>query len=95
MTLADFRDLAIIVFALLGIGAALLFIAVNIMVMRKVLPLLDAAKGTLGNIRGTSSFVSETVVKPVIKVVSFAFGVRKAAEVIVGLSRRKGGREGG
>ncbi len=95
MSLADIRDLVIITFAVLGIGAIILFIALNILLMRKVLPLIDAAKGTMGNIRGTSSFVSEMVVKPIIKVVSFAFGVRKAAEVIVGLSRRKGGRKGG
>jgi hypothetical protein len=56
------------------------------LVDEKVSPIADEALVTMTNIRGTSEFMSEKAVKPVVKVYSFAAGVRKAAGVVTGLS---------
>jgi len=87
--------LVIVLFAIAGILTFIWLTVLGFLIFRRVKPILDSAKGTLGNIQGTSSFVSDVLVKPVIKVVSFATGVRKAMAVVAGLSKRKGGKKGG
>lgn len=94
MLLAQLRDLVVVIFAVLGIGAFLLFISLMIILYRKVGPILDTARSTFGDIRGTSSFVSDTLVKPLIKLVSLASGTRKAIGFLMKFSRRKE-RKGG
>ena len=86
------RDIVIVVFGVLGIGAFALFIYLLIVIFRKVSPILDAAKGTMSDIRGTSTFVSEALVNPIIKVVSFVQGARKALAFLTRFSRKKEGK---
>ena len=58
-----------------------------------VKPILDSAKETVvtggktvENVRGTSTYVSESVVRPIIRAYGVMAGVRKAASVLSGLS---------
>lgn len=97
--MAEVRDLAIIIlaaiFILVGLGAGVLvvmLVSLVSIVRKKIRPLLDSATGTLNNIEGTSSFVSETIVRPVIRVASFGVGARAAMSALLRLRRRKGGR---
>lgn len=94
MALAELRDLVIVIFAIVVILATLLFVSLAIMLFRKVSSLLDSAKSISANIRGTTSSVSNTIIKPAIKLASFASGIRKTTESMMWLFRRKGGEKG-
>ena len=87
--LASVRDLAIILLALesLVIGDVLVVLILEIRNLAKLLreeikPILDSADETARTVRGTTSFVSETFVKPMIRVSSFASGVMQALRIL-------------
>lgn len=99
MTLVDIRDIAIIVLAALSIIVGILLvililmiIGLTVMLRKRMGPILEMTKGTLSNLQGTTIFVSDTVVKPIIKAASFAAGARRTIGILTRLSRRKGGR---
>lgn len=94
MELAQLRDLFIVIYAAFGIVAMVVIVTLAVILFRKVTPIIDSARGTLNEIRGTSSFMSNTVVKPIVKVAGFAVGARKAIKVMLRLSGRKGGKPG-
>jgi len=90
------RDIAIIVLALvtgiIGVFLAILIFQVQSLIAllrNEIKPILDSANQTVSTVRGTSAFVSDTVVSPMIQVLSFASGVRQTAKV---LFRRPGRR---
>jgi len=99
MDLVSLRDWAIVILAILAIIDAIVLFILSLMLLkavqstrRKLDPILGAVQDTMGNVRGTSSFVSDLIIKPIIRVFSFAAGVRKAASVAAGFSQRKGRR---
>ena len=64
----------------------------NKMLQDEIKPMIEATKETVGTVRGTTTFLSEHVVTPVVNVASFASGVRRAAKVITGFrSQGRGG----
>ncbi len=83
------RDWAVVVLCSVGIVATLIFMACMLLLYLKVRPLLDSATATARNVQGTSIFLTDTVVKPIIRVKSFASGAQRAMGAIVGLSGRK------
>ncbi|MFH1486666.1 MAG: hypothetical protein ABIH46_11390 [Chloroflexota bacterium] len=95
MDLAQLRDISIVIFTVLGIIASLLFIIFSAIVFGKLMSILGSVQATVGNIRGTSDFVSEVIAKPVIRIASFAIGTRRACSVIIGLRKRKEERKSG
>ena len=90
MTLALARDIAIIVLAVLAIVQLVVLLVVTIAMYRKALPLLDSAKGAVDNIQGTTAFIAETTVHPIIRVLSFIAGVRKATGTAAKMMQKKG-----
>jgi len=83
------RDIAIIVLALItgviGIFLAILIFQVQSLIAllrNEVKPILDSASQTVSTVKGTSAFVSDTVVSPVIGILSFVSGVRRTANVL-------------
>jgi hypothetical protein len=83
------RDIAIIVLALvtgvIGVFLAVLIFQVQSLIhllRHEVKPILDSANQTVSTVRGTSTFVSDSVVSPMIQVLSFASGVRQTAKVL-------------
>lgn len=103
MSLADWRDiiiiaagslailvlLALFIFTVvIGVAVRTLLGAVQSLVREEVTPLVDSAKGTVKKVQGTASFVSETVVKPVVRVYAMAAGARRAAAVLAGIRKR-------
>lgn len=98
MTLENFRDITIIMLGILVIIQLLVLLVVTIVIYRKVGPLLEKVGGVLDvvrsaatNIAGTSAFVGETVVGPIIKVGGMAAGVRRGVSALGQLLRRKAG----
>lgn len=88
------RDLAIIALAIASFIMVLLFMMVAILLMRlvqttqeKVDPILESAKRTAGTVHGTTTFVSDTLVAPLVSVSGFAAGARRTMQV---LFKRKG-----
>ncbi|MCG2767639.1 MAG: hypothetical protein ABIK79_04455 [Chloroflexota bacterium] len=92
---ATVRDVAIILLAVesLIIGvllSVLLWQLRNLsrMLEEEVKPLLDSANETVGTVRGTSTFLSETVVSPVVRIISTVTGLRRGLGVLSGIRRR-------
>ena len=93
---AIIRDISVIILALESIVVLLLLGVVIGMLWwliqtleKKITPILDTTNETVNNVsktvntvRGTATFMSDTVVSPVIKVVSYASGVKKAVKTL-------------
>ena len=87
--LASVRDFAIILLALesLVIGVVLVVLILEIRNLAKLLreeikPILDSANETARTVRGTTSFVSETLVNPMIRISGFASGFLQALRIL-------------
>ena len=106
VSLADIRDVFIIVYSLLGIIVLLALVGLLFLIYlafrnlhRTVRELIDdSVKPTLGsiretaeNIKGTTEFVGQTAVSPIIRTYSMAAGVRRGLGVLTGLTRRNRG----
>lgn len=86
------RDIAIIIVALEAIIVNIFLGILIIQVIRlirllreEVLPIISSTQETVGTVRGTATFVSDHVVQPVVKVNSYAAGVRRGVRVLFGL----------
>ena len=91
--MAFVRDLAIILLAVesLVIGVMLVILIWEIRNLAKLLreeikPILDSADETVRTVRGTTTFVSDTFVNPMVRATSFVAGVTRALRI---LARRK------
>ncbi len=87
--MAFVRDLAIILLAVesLIIGAVLIILVLEIRNLAKMLrdeikPILESADETARTVRGTTTFVSENLVNPMVRVSSFASGVAQAVRIL-------------
>ena len=89
MSLAELRDLFIVIFSLVGIGATILLSVLTFLVFRKVRSILDSGRETLGNVRNISSLVSDNIVKPLVSISSFLQGVRQALEFVSRAAKRE------
>lgn len=84
-TLANLRDISIIIVAFEIIVINILLAVLIVMVVRlvrllreEVLPILYATQETVSTVRGTATFVGDRVVQPVVKLSSLSAGVRGA-----------------
>ncbi len=92
--MATARDVAIIVLALesIIIGVLLVFLIFQIQGLIRLLreemrPILDSVHETASTVRGTTAFVSDTVVSPVMRIAGLVSALRRIIDV---LTRRKG-----
>jgi hypothetical protein len=91
MSLADLRDLFIVIFALAGIGATLFFSIISFLIFRRVRSMLQSGQETLGNVRDISTLISDNIVRPLASIAGIVEGLRRGLEYISGLRRRKEG----
>lgn len=90
MVLDTIRDLAIIFLALESI-ATLTLLTLLVwqlwrlikMLQTEVLPVIRDAQETVGTVRGTTTFVSDNVVQPVVSAGSKMAGLRRTAQVLM------------
>jgi hypothetical protein len=95
------RDIAIIILAFetlvviffLGVVTVLL-VYVILTLEREIKPVLSATSETVYTVRGTTTFVSDTVVSPIMKAASLVGAVRGAAQAIAGLRPKGRGPRG-
>lgn len=85
----NIRDIFIIFMALesLLIGAALVILIIQLsslinLLNNEIKPILDATNETIATLRGTSAFLSENLVEPVVKLNSYLAGLQKMFEMI-------------
>ena len=93
------RDIFIIALGLMSCLSGIVLILLLIAVIRLVnmlefelKPILLKTNETLGTIRGTTTFVSENVVRPVTTASSYLAGIRRGASVLFGNPRRNLGK---
>ena len=86
---ATLRDVAIIFLALesIAIGAILIVLVLEVRNLARMLRdesknILGSANETVRTVRGTTTFVGDTVVSPVIRVTAFATGVAEAVRIL-------------
>jgi len=97
--LAGLRDVAIVLLALESIVIGVL-LALTLSQIRTLLrifreeiePMLDSANDTMSTIRGTSKFVSKTVVDPIVTATSYSAGTWRALKSLVFIGRHLGRR---
>jgi len=87
------RDAVIVMIALESVvtGVAVIVLIVQVarltaLLQNEVRPLLEASNETLRTVRGTTTFLSENMVRPVVRLGGAAAAVRRALELI-GLGR--------
>jgi hypothetical protein len=103
MTLEEVRDIVIIVAGSIGIlmllaglvltvvvGVALraLIGAAQALIREEVTPVIGSARETVESVRGTSSFMTEMLVSPVIRLYGLFKGVRRFLAILGGFARR-------
>ena len=86
---ATLRDVAIIFLALesIAIGAILIVLVLEVRNLARMLrdeskTILGSANETVRTVRGTTTFVSDNFVAPVIRVSAFASGVAEAVRIL-------------
>lgn len=91
MNIVVARDISIILLALESIVIGVILAILVIQVIRlvkllreEVIPILNSTQETVSTVRGTADFMSEHVVQPVVKVSSYAAGVRESARALFG-----------
>ena len=95
------RDVAVIILAFetlvviffLGVMTVLL-IYVILTLEREIKPMLKATSETVYTVRGTTTFVSDTVVSPIMKAASIVGAVKGAAQALTGLRPKGRGKRG-
>ena len=83
------RDIFIIFLALeaLVIGAAMVVLIIQLasltnLLQNEIKPILDATNETIATLRGTTQFLSENLVEPVMKLNSYLAGLQRMLEMI-------------
>jgi hypothetical protein len=91
---ANVRDIFIIFMALesLLVGAALVVLIIQLaslinLLQNEVKPILKSTNETVNTLRGTSEFLSENLVEPVIKLNSYLAGLKKLFDLF-GINRK-------
>ncbi len=94
---AVLRDIFIIILALVTIIIGLFLVilifqlqSLIALLRNEIKPILDSANQTVSTVRGTTSFISTSVVTPMITIAGYASAVRQTLKALVG---SKGKRE--
>lgn len=85
------RDIFIIALALESCFFGLIMVIMLVMMIRlvnmlefEIKPILEKTNETVGMVRGTTTFVSQNVVRPVTKATSYIAGLRRGLQVLLG-----------
>ncbi|KPK47037.1 MAG: hypothetical protein AMJ77_04430 [Dehalococcoidia bacterium SM23_28_2] len=101
-SLQDLRDVTIIAFTIAGTILFLVAIIVTVVIGVAAMTAIQAArrlidegiKPTVGNVRGTVAFISDTAVAPIIRLYGLFSGARRGLRVLGGLTQRGEGDKG-
>ncbi|MFQ5925303.1 MAG: hypothetical protein ACE5IE_04845 [Dehalococcoidia bacterium] len=93
MSLAELRDLFIVIFSILAIGATVFLLVLSFLLFRRIRSILDSGRATLGNARDITSLVSKEIIKPLAAIAGMVQGLQRALEFMSRFSKRKEGRK--
>jgi amino acid permease len=92
---ARIRDVFIIIMALesLLVGVVLVVLIIQMarltnLLQNEIKPILESTNETISTLRGTSQFLSDNLVEPVVKLNEYSAGIQKLIELL-GLIRKK------
>jgi hypothetical protein len=95
-TTSHVRDIFIIILVLESfiIGVALVILVVQLalllnMLQNEVKPILDSTRKTVNTLKGTTAFLSEHAVKPVMTINSMFAGLKKVIELLGMIPKKK------
>lgn len=89
---ATFFFVALILMIVIGLLSRTLLVNINSAFQENVKPLLANAKDTTQEIKGTTAYVSNAAVKPIIRTAGIIAGARRAAAVLAGLTGAGGNK---
>lgn len=95
MSLAELRDLFIVIISVAGIAAIILFSVIVVVIFLRIRAILASSKATVANIREITAVMSRDVAKPLGNIASVLQGIARVIEFITGPARRKEERRGG
>ena len=82
--------LAVLVFTVvLGLASRALLGAIRSLLKDDVSPLLESIRQTVQTVRGTTAFVGETAISPIVRVYGAVAGARRMVGVITGITGRR------
>jgi hypothetical protein len=86
IAVAAFFVVALVMTIVLGLLARIVLRKTSSLLDESVKPLLGSAKQSADNVKGTTAYVSNAAVTPIIRTYGVVAGVRRAAGVIAGLT---------
>lgn len=86
IAIAAFFAVGLVMMLVIGLLVRSLLKKTSSVLDEGVKPLLESAKGTASSIKGTTSYVSEAAVQPIVRTYGVVAGVRRAVGVIAGLT---------
>ena len=106
LSIAHVRDWIIVIYGVLGIvflGLSIVLVifvfftfkglknAVRDLLQETIKPTLDSVRDTAKSVRGTTDFLGQTAVRPIIRTYGFLAGVKRGASVLAGIAGRRRG----
>ena len=76
-----------------GLAARSLLSAIQTLLKEEVTPLLDSGRQAIQRVQGTTTFIGETAVAPIIRVYSVVAGARRMIGVLSGVAGRRRRRQ--
>ncbi|MEA2086449.1 MAG: hypothetical protein U9O84_05395 [Chloroflexota bacterium] len=89
MTLEWLRDLIIVICGIAGTLIAVLIAILIFRLYRQLKEITDSAKTTVKGVQSTWSFLSDTVVQPLIQITSLIQGIRQAINAVTKRAARE------
>ncbi len=104
MSLEQFRDIVVIVYGVVGVLLFLILViaAIGLLITTRALtravrafladpvkPTIEELRATIQNVRGTTEFMADTAVHPLVRFVAIGRGIRRGFAVAAGLRRRR------
>ncbi|HZU76512.1 MAG TPA: hypothetical protein VFA70_07080 [Dehalococcoidia bacterium] len=72
----------------IGLSVKNLVTTVNDLINTSIKPVVESTQQSVTNVTGTTQFIGDTIVSPIIRVISIIAGVRRFLGVFTGLSNR-------
>jgi hypothetical protein len=89
MDIAWFRDLSIIILAVVVVTMVIIMGVIAIKLYRRARPIIDSIKATVANVQEISSFLKEVVVKPIMWLSTFFQGLCQGIEGLSSMFRKQ------
>ena len=93
MDIGWYRDLAIIILAVVAAGVLIIITVLAFSLYRRMRYILDSEKTAAKTLQQISSYLSDEVVKPVVQIATVVHGIWQGIDSVTRLFKRKGGRD--